>query len=300
MPPKRLLLEGESLEDLQAQVLAEHGPTARIVAAERVTVGGIWGLFARRHYEVTIEIADADRSAGAQSPLVPAGETAPGDALLDLPARVGIAALLAAADQVEAHIHSVPPKLQISTNSDGFADLMDELTFATAPAEAAPATVPAPLSTPGDLVLVIGLRDQALAVALSMAKTTGAEVGVAGSLHADGYERVDDRRSVLAARARGVERERSVLVAFGLDHGGRDARRRSASLGRIGADQAWVVVDVGRKSADTAYWVHAVMAVVAVDAVAVTGTDDTATPHTADELNLPIGWEDGEPASTTG
>ena len=296
MSPKRLQLEGESLDDLQAQVLAEHGPGARIVAAEKVTVGGVWGMFARRHYEVTIEIADPGGTGTMPRPLGVAAP--PEDALIDLPARVGIAALLAAADQVDAHIHSVPSQQQISTNSDEFSDLMDELTFATAPVAEAP--VPVPLAAPGDLVLVVGLADQAWTVARSMAVRIDAEVGVAGALHFDGVDRIDDRRSVMAARAKAVERGRSVFVAFGLEHGGQDARRRSAALARISADQAWVVVDVGRKSADTAYWVRAVMAVVAVDAMAITGSEDTATPDTAAELGLPIGWADGEPAAKTG
>jgi hypothetical protein len=52
----RLQLEGTSLSDLQAQVLAEHGTTATIVQVEKVTVGGIRGFFARRHYELIVEI----------------------------------------------------------------------------------------------------------------------------------------------------------------------------------------------------------------------------------------------------
>ena len=36
-----------------ARVRREHGPTARIVKAERVRSGGIGGFFAREYFEVT-------------------------------------------------------------------------------------------------------------------------------------------------------------------------------------------------------------------------------------------------------
>ena len=62
-------------------------------------------------------------------------------------------------------------------------------------------------------------------------------------------------------------------------------------------DQVWVAVDASRKPDDTARWVHAVAARIPVDAVAVEGTEHTATPDTVEELNLPIGWVDGAAAT---
>ena len=85
MEPRRFQLEGPSLDALKAQVLAEHGPRARIIAAEKVTVGGIGGFLARHHYEVTVELPPRGRRA------------APVDA--DLPSRAGIGALLARAEE---------------------------------------------------------------------------------------------------------------------------------------------------------------------------------------------------------
>lgn len=122
MSARRLQLKGASLQELKAQVLAEHGPDAKIVAAEKVTVGGIRGFFAREHYEVTVELP------------VPSMR---GQHALDQKARAGIAALLADAELAESQLHGsrLPgkaPELQVSTHTDQFAVIMDNLTFNTA------------------------------------------------------------------------------------------------------------------------------------------------------------------------
>ncbi|MGW6175173.1 hypothetical protein ACWF5H_16930 [Arthrobacter sp. NPDC055138] len=122
MSARRLQLKGASLQELKAQVLAEHGPDARIVAAEKVTVGGIRGFFAREHYEVTVEL-----------PAPPMR----GQHALDQKARAGIAALLADAEHAESQmhgsrVHGKAPELHVSTHTDQFAVIMDNLTFNTA------------------------------------------------------------------------------------------------------------------------------------------------------------------------
>ncbi|MBE1514389.1 hypothetical protein [Nesterenkonia halotolerans] len=56
MEPNRYVLKGRSLAKLGVQALADHGPEARIVSAERVTRGGIGGFMAREHFEVVVEV----------------------------------------------------------------------------------------------------------------------------------------------------------------------------------------------------------------------------------------------------
>jgi hypothetical protein len=51
--------EGPVLEDLLDRVRAEAGPSAQIVAANRVRKGGLGGFFAREFFEVIVDIADA-------------------------------------------------------------------------------------------------------------------------------------------------------------------------------------------------------------------------------------------------
>ncbi len=341
MEPKRFLLEGSTLEELKARILAEHGSDARIVAAERVTVGGIKGFFAKRHFEVTVEVPERRRRAAhsrrdAQNSPERSDETdlaAPGGRQdqPDLQARLGIAALLDDADAAEARFQS-DPEPTLSTVSEDFAHLMDELTFQAEPdpvpivltatrirASAAPVVspsassvaepttpstvVPRPLSGHGDLVLLIGLPDAALQIAHSMAISGSGEVFIAGTVRSMGAERADDRRTALSARARGVEAGRTGYVAFGLGGNLADPITLVAALAEtlapIEADQVWLVVEAGRKPSDTARWAAAVGAITPIDAIAIVGASTTATPGTVDELGLPIGWIDGAPATAT-
>ncbi|TFB52054.1 hypothetical protein [Cryobacterium tagatosivorans] len=286
MEPNRFQLEGATLRELKARILAEHGPEATIVAAERVTVGGIRGFFARQHYEVTVEMP-ARRRLHAQDSVA-------------LPTRLGIAALLDDADEAEARAHDPAAADRLSTGSDRFAALMDELTFATGgapPAAAKPPrfpAAPAALAGAGDLVLVVGPDDDALEAARSLVLAAGSgEVRVGGALPGEGGERVDDRRGALAARAGGVAQGHAIVVAFGLGRGvepGGDLARTIASLGAMEPDQTWLVVDASRKADDTARWVQAVAAAVPIDAVVAVGRELTASPGTVDDLGFPVRW----------
>lgn len=58
--PQQLLLEGQNLEALIVRARKEYGPSARVVRAEKVRAGGFLGFFTREHFELTVEISDAD------------------------------------------------------------------------------------------------------------------------------------------------------------------------------------------------------------------------------------------------
>jgi len=356
--PKRLQLRGATLLELRDRVAREHGEDAIIIAADRVTVGGIRGFFARQYYEVTVELPPARRRAAHA---------------LDVPARLGIAALLDDADEVEAHLQHSEPEQQLSTQSAGFAALMDELTYATARAEtpestdgdptfttgqgaesdenaagaenvagatnnpvfgdthpdarvdlrigsghpAAGARAPGaaslgltrlpqePLAVPpvligaGDLVVLVSLTDAALSVAQTFIVRAGdGALRAGGRLAAPQLDRVDDSRTALAARARGVERGHAVFVAFGLLRAGTDPGDLNAALtatvatlAALRADQIWVVADAGRKTDDTRRWIQAVAASVTLAGIVGIGRELTLTPDTLDVLGLPVQWE---------
>lgn len=159
---------------------------------------------------------------------------------------------------------------------------------------ATPATaVPAPLTGVGDLVVLVGLGEDAMDVALAMSMAAGgADVRTAGELSAYGHLHVDGRQSATAARAHAVVSERTVLVAFGLGKA-RNALARVQSVAALSADQVWVVVDAGRKHEDTARWVGVLSAQLNVAAVAVVGATETGTPESVNGLGLPVGWIDG-------
>lgn len=312
METQRFRLRGPSLEELRSQAFAEHGPLARIIAAELVTVGGIRGFFAQRHYEVTVEVPpDPPVRTGRRSAVrVPAPERKGS----------GIAALLAEADDAEAFLHGVDvQEPSVSTDSNLFAALMDDLIFNTDAAskvsagQPAAVPVPAPATRPGDLTVVVGLGADALNVARSMAeelvsdrhrraavRAIGDREGTGRRVARDGEPgleagKVTDRLAAAALRAGGVEGGFPVFVAVGLAG---DVVENVAAVAGLGADQVWVVVDAGRKPMDTAAWVSAVTREAAVTAVAVVGTATTSSPQSVNALGIPVGWVDGRRATS--
>ncbi|MHC5798021.1 hypothetical protein ACVXZ4_17880 [Lacisediminihabitans sp. FW035] len=277
--PSRYQLEGASLDELNARVLAEHGPLAKVIAVKAVTSGGISGFFASRRYEIEVDVPDG---------------TARDAHTFDLPTRAGIARLLDDADTAEAISHYGDLIPRLSTHSVDFDSIMADLTYNTA------AIVPlidgptvfrqTPLEAAGDLVVVVGLGDDPLQVARDMSQASGLRaLSIAGAVTADGYFRVKDRISAMAARAAGVREKHSVFIALGIPRGGLDADA-IAALDYLKADQVWVVVDVGRKTEDTARWVKAVQSHVHIDAIAVTGSETTETPETVHQLGIQVGW----------
>lgn len=241
-----------------------------------------------------------------------------------------IAALLEEADAAELSLHR-PAPAGVSTESRDFAELLEQLgtglrtptdppaaapaadvgspahpaaavagavvhPSAVAPGNAAGAPAPGPLTGVGDLVLLIGLGEDAMDTALAMSMASGgADVRTAGELSAYGHLHVDGRQSATAARAHAVVTERTVLVAFGLGKA-RNALARVPSVAALSADQVWVVVDAGRKHEDTARWVGVLSAQLNVTAVAVVGASETGSPESVNGLGLPVGWIDGRPA----
>lgn len=277
--PSRYQLEGASLDELNARVLAEHGPLAKVIAVKAVTSGGISGFFASRHYEVEVDVPDG---------------TARDAHTFDLPSRAGIARLLDDADTAEAISRYGDLIPRLSTHSVDFDSIMADLTYNTAaivPLIAGPTVFrQTPLEAAGDLVVVVGLGDDPLQVARDMSHVSGLRaLSIAGAVSADGYFRVKDRISAMAARAAGVREKHSVFIALGIPRAGLD-HDAIAALEYLDADQVWVVVDVGRKAEDTARWVRAVQSQVHIDAIAVTGSDTTDTPETVHQLGIQVGW----------
>jgi len=164
--------------------------------------------------------------------------------------------------------------------------------------QARPAPLPPapPLATgPGDLVLVFGLRDDALTVAQSLAVAhPGIELGVAGTIGRPGSRHVGGRREATQARADGVRRGSGTLVAVGVGEAPGDAEQYASILAEVVPDQVWIAVDVTRKPEDTRLWAAAVAeAGGGIDAVAAIGTAYTATPGSTALLGIPVGWSDG-------
>lgn len=303
------------MEELREQVRTRYGPEARIVSAEAVTVGGIKGYLARRHYEVTVKVPAPQQQFGGA-----------------VGTRAGIAALLAEADQAEVAAGTAAPPAKtiapaVSTMSGGFDELVQDLARSTgsiavagAAAESSVGSAAAPLVRgrrayrapgrhPGDLTVVVGLPEDALKVCLDMAQkaaaasVAGAADGGARGVYAgggqavQGYLPVGNRAAAVAARAAGVEGGYPVFVAWGTGSS-RGEEGDLAALASLAADQVWVAVDARMKEEDTARWVAAVKAVVDVTGLAVEHSEGTGTPETVNLLQVPVGWVDGRPSSS--
>jgi len=148
------------------------------------------------------------------------------------------------------------------------------------------------LAGAGDLIVLAGLGDDALAVAQALARKQGrGYVCDGGAVEGNTRRRVEDRRTALAARAYGVQSGAPVIVAYGVGSGDPDDPR-IAAIPLIGPDQLWVVVDASRKTADTARWVNALRARSEVAAMATVSGRLTSSPESVRELGLPEGWSD--------
>jgi hypothetical protein len=289
----KLNLIGASLEELRQRVAAEHGPEAKIISAELVTIGGIGGFLARRHYEVTVELPGRP----VMAPHLPQ----------QLRAGAGIAALLQEAEAAETKIHVELRQPLVSTDSELFTALVAELKAATGmapPVDRNPsARVPTPASNPGDMTLVVGLGDDALRVVRSMAVhqdisgRSDAGLATAGPSQAPGLTPVNSRIDAMALRAAGVEGGFPLFVAYSLPIGVL-SHSLVPSLQELGADQVWVAVDARLKHEDTVKWVAQVQSAAPIQGLAVQGSTGTASPESVNGLGLPVGWVDGDPAAS--
>lgn len=309
---KRYKLSGASLEAIRVKALQQYGPGARIIAAEKVTNPGIVGLFAAARFEATVEVAEG-ASAAAVTPAAAATPAVAPSPVHELHGPA-IAALLERADAAELEFHK-PSPAPVSTASPDFAGLLEQLGKELQPASTAPpvpalvtlppsdaVTVPVPMTGDGNLIILLGLGDDALGPALSMSIAAGgSDVRTAGELSAFGHLHVQGRQSATAARAQAVLTGQTVVVAFGLGRP-RDVPATAAHIASLAADQLWIVADARRKPEDTRTWVQALQGLlagesVAVDALAVIGASETASPETIDGLGIPVGWIDSNPAT---
>ncbi|WP_238016267.1 hypothetical protein KZZ52_53470 [Dactylosporangium sp. AC04546] len=121
--PTRLLLEGRDLEELLAQVRAEHGTDAVIVSAEKVRTGGLFGA---HKYELTVEVPDA--GATASSPATGGQADTPKQTL----SIEDLAAIADAAEQPQSFAEALAAE-----RAPTAADALHRLLAEGAPAEAA-------------------------------------------------------------------------------------------------------------------------------------------------------------------
>ncbi|GAA4628828.1 hypothetical protein [Cellulomonas oligotrophica] len=141
---------------------------------------------------------------------------------------------------------------------------------------------------PGTVLAVVGTGDDAVLVARALA----------ARWHLPPADLVDlDAPAAPGAAAAVRDPAAPRVLALRVGPEARDRTLAAALLRDVRPDQAWVVVDARTKPADAAAWVGAVGALRRVDALAVHGLLDTTAPGTVLELDLPVAWVDGLPAS---
>jgi NAD(P)H-hydrate repair Nnr-like enzyme with NAD(P)H-hydrate dehydratase domain len=126
----------------------------------------------------------------------------------------------------------------------------------------------------------------------------GYDLHGSGATDVHGLPHLAGRWDAARARALAVESGTTVLVACGLGPTSAGLPHLEAAAA-LGADQVWLVVDARHKPDDTSVWVDHVLRSVEVDALAVLGAGESRSAHTVNDLGLPVGWKDGEPAPRT-
>lgn len=335
MPSHQFQLRGHSMESLRWQLFDQYGAAARIIRAEKIKTGGLFGLGAITSFEVLVELDPVpERAAGQAVTQTGSGTLRPASPRASTPTRQGIpprgssprrslSELLAAADDgddarpsgdadrgrtpdfetilsalTEPRNVTGPGGLAKAGSLPGPGPLVEPRGTTGAAAGTLSVAVPRPLTEPGALVVLAGRRDQPLATAWSMAAhlQDGADVLTAGDHRHYGTSHVFlDSVEVKHAQAAAASAGKPLLIAFSF---GQRGGSNLSMLGSVRAQQLWFVVDAAHKPEDTASWVGRACRYAVPDGLAVLGATDTATPESVNTLSIPVGWIDGRQATS--
>ena len=293
--PTQFQLRGHSLESLRWQLFETYGSAARIIRAERIQTGGLFGIGATTSFEVLVEVSAGPAVTNASNN--PGGPVRTGSARRAAAPRRNLSDLLAEADRADdvrpsasAPLQGAESAIQATPDFDAILRTVAVVSTATGPEAKTP---PRPSTTPGDLIILAGLRDQPLHTAWSMASQLqeGAELLTAGDHRYTGVSHVFlDSIEVKKAQALAASAGKPLLIAFSF---GQRGTSNLSMLGSVQPNQLWFVVDAAHKPEDTQSWVRRACRYGVPDALAVYGATDTATPESVNELKVPIGWVDG-------
>jgi hypothetical protein len=157
-----------------------------------------------------------------------------------------------------------------------------------------------PLPRGGSVIAVLGERKQALDVARTLAGEIGVDpaavlVATNGRRDRTPPERRIDGPESAAGRRRSWRRRRTpTVVAIDAPPGCGDAAWAASVVDALEPTAAWGVVEAYRKPEDLRVWAEAVGG---IDALAVTGLEDTCSPASVLRVGLPVGLLDGEAAT---
>ncbi|MDQ2650672.1 MAG: hypothetical protein M3Z03_14135 [Actinomycetota bacterium] len=152
----------------------------------------------------------------------------------------------------------------------------------------------------GSVIAVLGNRQAAVEIAERFAQQLGtnpSDVLVAtrtGRAKLDDDRRIDSVDTALERRRSWRRRRRPTVVAIESAVGRKHTSWAANLLEALEPTQVWGVVEATRKAEDIRDWA---VQVGGLDALAVLGLDDTASPATVLSVGVPVGLLDGEEAT---
>lgn len=157
----------------------------------------------------------------------------------------------------------------------------------------------------GDLIVVAGPAEHALAVASQLAAWVGlppTSVVLAGDIAAiRGHgRRIKDEAQARSMRARADKAGQlgePLIVAFAVAQGRRGAAIAAPMLAAFDADTAWAVVDATKRPSTYEPSVGLLAANSRIDALAAVNVAEAQAPCAMLDASLPVAWMDGLPAA---
>jgi hypothetical protein len=299
--------EGASIEAVLEEARAKAGPDVRIIEANKVRRGGIGGFFAKERFEVAIELTAADPVLDLADRVDDTTSlSTEQDAFAELLGRM--ARDTGDDDPPSSFVPAVPerrppgdpalvrlglPAAIVPATGDPVASLMEAL-------RSLPVAAPVP-AAPGAVVVVVGERDHALALARDLASELGiAEDEVALAAEGDGGEGVAPGcllptvPAVVDERCSARWRRRPSIVALAAPVRPRSTTFCRRALEALEPTTTWAAVSASAKPEDVMAWSESLGG---VDALAIDGVDDTSSPASVLGTGIPVARLDGRPAS---
>lgn len=315
------LLKGRSLQELQEKAIADYGPRAYLVSAEKITTPRVGGLLREFHYEAVVQVRNEPAPAPVRRHRLVPVRRGPRNTAASVREKSAPAAPEAVVGQLIERVEAA--ELQLATQatepakSADFDAVLDAQNFSLYPAagrRAANPDAPAPAVQPlrqsaitsesqlairgqaGDLVLLIGKDADALTAAMLLdggsnlvahTEPMSASANLTPGIGRGRQIRpVAGRRAALEIRAEAVAEETFVLLAMPLASTEIQAEREK--IRSLHADQLLLVVDARHKAEDTALWVGQVAEHHAVAGIIALHSDGTSTPETVESLGYPV------------
>ncbi|HET9186728.1 MAG TPA: hypothetical protein VFN80_02145 [Acidothermaceae bacterium] len=153
----------------------------------------------------------------------------------------------------------------------------------------------------GSIVAVVGEGESAWDAALQVARSMGLDEKSLAYLTSGGApakiapaRRISDLEQLQVRLDRWRKRTTATIVVVDAPMSVRAAAWSRKAIGALGASAVWLVVPATRKTEDVAHWAERLGV---IDGLVVTDVDASSDPASVLQLNIPVAWLDGRPAT---